>query len=113
VADDLEFSDDLGDCLEDFDKLVHQFLVLDAKLYKVAKKIFLKARELHRIADDDLETIREAAVPKQGKEKTTLDFLAADLENVMANVNDTAVDELLLRMKRELALVRRVARVLS
>ncbi len=113
VVKDLEFDGDLSGALDEFDTLVTQYLTLETKMYKVAKKLFLASRKLHRVADSDLETIREAAVVKNGKDKTTLDFLAADLENVMDNVSDTSVDELLLRARRELAIVKKVARILK
>lgn len=113
AAKDLSLDGDLGSALDNLDAMIKQYLALENKMFRVAKRMFVGAKKVRRIADGNSATIRAAAASKSGQEKAVLTILLASVDKAVDEIQDSSIGELSFRMKREIAMSKRITRAVK
>ncbi len=106
----LDLGSDLEDAIDDMDTEINRYLALEAKLYKLSKKIFNSGKKVGQSTQADRTKIKEAKAG--GSDKASVEKAAGDVEEAVADLKDS-VDEYMFRTKRQLAMARRVMRTLK
>jgi predicted nucleic acid-binding Zn-ribbon protein len=112
TAKNLRFDDDYEDELDDLERLTHQYLALENKLYRVAKKMFATGKKLRRSTEHHAATIQNAAEGQNGKEKEALMKMMKQVHDSIDDLN-ALIEDAEHSAKREVAMMRKLVRALK